>query len=46
MFLDYCDNFKNEPEGRKPLMQGECHFMLAYYYSELKSGSTTSTAPT
>ena len=35
MFLDNCDNFVNEPEGRKPLMRGECHFMLAYYYSEL-----------
>lgn len=35
MFLDNVDNFNNEPEGRKPMMQGECHFMLAYYYFEL-----------
>ncbi len=34
-FLDNCKNFVNEPAGRKPMMQGECHFMLAYYYSEL-----------
>ncbi len=35
MFLDNIDNFKNEPEGRKPLMQGEAHFLLAYFYFEL-----------
>lgn len=38
MMLDNFDNpgnFNNEPEGRKPLMKGECHFMLAYYYFEL-----------
>ena len=35
MFLDNYDNFLNEPAGRKVTMQGECHFFLAYYYSEL-----------
>jgi len=35
MFLDNVDNFNNEPEGRKPQMIGECHFMLAFYYFEL-----------
>lgn len=35
MFLDNVDNFNNEPTGRKPLMKGECHFMLAYFYFEL-----------
>lgn len=35
MFLENVNNFQNEPEGRKTLMQGECHFMLAYYYFEL-----------
>lgn len=35
MFLEHCDEFNNEPEGRKPMMKGECHFMLAYYYFEL-----------
>ncbi len=35
MFLDNVDNFNNEPTGRKPLMKGECHFMVAYFYFEL-----------
>lgn len=35
MFLENMDNFNNEPEGRKITMEGECHFMLAYYYFEL-----------
>ena len=35
MFLDNVENFHNEPEGRKTLMKGEVHFMLAYYYFEL-----------
>lgn len=35
MFLDNYKNFLNEPAGRKDLMQGECHFFLAYYYAEL-----------
>ena len=35
MTLENIDNFFNEPAGRKQLMQGECHFMLAYFYFEL-----------
>lgn len=35
MFLENMENFNNEPEGRKITMEGECHFMLAYYYFEL-----------
>ena len=38
MFLENCDlegSFVNEPEGRKPQMKGECHFMLAFNYFEL-----------
>ena len=35
MFLDNVDNFNNEPAGRKELMKGEAHFLLAYFYFEL-----------
>lgn len=35
MFMENVDNFANEPEGRKVYMEGECHWMLAYYYFEL-----------
>ncbi len=35
MFMENMKNFANEPEGRKPMMEGECHWMLAYYYFEL-----------
>lgn len=38
MFLENCDlpgSFVNEPAGRKPMMKGECHFMLAFNYFEL-----------
>ena len=35
MFLENDDQFANEPEGRKVYMEGECHFMLAYFYFEL-----------
>ena len=35
MFLENADLFINGPEGRKPMMKGEAHFMLAYYYFEL-----------
>lgn len=35
MFMENMDQFNNEPEGRKVLMEGECHFMLAYFYFEL-----------
>jgi len=35
MFLDNVNNFANEPEGRKITMEGECHWMIAYYYFEL-----------
>lgn len=35
MFMENMDQFNNEPEGRKVLMEGECHFMIAYFYFEL-----------
>ena len=35
MFLENADLFVNGPEGRQPMMKGEAHFMLAYYYFEL-----------
>ena len=35
MFLENIDNFSNEPAGRKPMMKGECHFMIAFFYFEL-----------
>lgn len=35
MFLENADLFINGPEGRQPMMKGEAHFMLAFYYFEL-----------